>query len=123
MIGELRWSLTPFYDLTAQRNSFKRRPVLFIAKADSNDYVALPLSRITRRDNLDPVYDIEVDPAVYPNLNLSAVSYIRTHKQTIINRGEVAGLIGNMKAEYPDLYLTILEKREQFSKEISNQAI
>lgn len=123
MIGEIRKALTPFYDLRAQRMSFKSRPALLIAKADDFDYVALPVSSITRRENLNPTYDIEIDPAAYPNLNLRAVSYARTHKQTIVNAREIGGLISNMAKEYPDLYLSILEKREEFSKEVSKQAL
>ena len=123
MIGEIRKALTPFYDLRAQRMSFKSRPALLIAKADDFDYVALPVSRITRRENLDPTYDIEIDPVAYPNLNLRALSYVITHKQTIVNAQEIGDLISNMKEEYPDLYLSILEKREELSGEISKQAL
>lgn len=123
MIGEIRWSLTPYYDVTLQKNAFKKRPALLIAKADSNDYVALPVSRVTKKHNLDPIYDIPVDPQKYPKLNLPAVSYVRTHKQTVIHIAEIAGLTGDMKKDYEDLYIEVLQKREQFSQEITNQAI
>lgn len=123
MIGEIRWSLIPFYDVVQQRNCFKRRPALLIAQADSSDYVALPVSRITRQANINPIYDIKVDPATYPNLNLTAVSYIRTHKQTIIHAGAITDLLGNLKSEYPDLYVEVLAKQEQFSNEITTQAL
>lgn len=122
MIGEIRKAIIPFYDLGRQRLSFKSRPALLIAKSDDFDYVALPVSSITRRENLDLIYDIEVVPASYPNLNLHTVSYIRTHKQTIVNAREIGDFISNIKEEYPDLYSLILEKREDFSKEISKQA-
>jgi len=123
LIGEVRWSLTPFYDTVQQKKSFKRRPALLIAKADSDDYVALPVSRITRQTNIDPTYDIKIDPTVYPKLNLTAISYVRTHKQTVIHAAEITDLMGDMKSEYPDLYLKVLEKREQFSKKITDQAL
>lgn len=122
MIGEIRWALTPFYDRVAQCNSFKKRPALLLAKADQDDFVALPVSRITRQQYINSVYDIKVDPAQYPKLELTAISYVRTHKQTIIHAGEIDGYIGNIKDDYPDLYLDILEKREKFSDEITSQA-
>ena len=96
---------------------------MFIAKADKDDYVALPVSRITRSHNIDPVYDIRIDPADYPKLKLPSVSYVRTHKQIIVHAAEMGDLISNMKKEYPDLYLHILVMREEFSKEITSQAL
>ena len=123
MIGEIRKAITPYYDMKAKATRFKSRPVLIIAKADSSDFVALPVSRVSRRQNLSPDYDIELDPANYPALSLNAVSYIRTHKQTVIHTSEIGDKIGNIKADYEDLYLDILTKRAQFSDEITNQAI
>lgn len=123
MIGEIRWSLVPYYDSRAHRMKFKRRPILVIAKADVNDYVAIPVSRITAKHNLNQVYDIPIDPSVYPNAGLTSISYVRTHKQIVVNEGEIANPISDLKAAYPDLYLSILEKREQFSAEITEQAL
>lgn len=123
MIGEIRRALTPFYDNTKNRMSFKSRPVLIIAQADNSDYIVLPVSRITRRENINEVYDIKIDPALYPSLNLSAVSYVRTHKQTVVHAAEIGSIYGNMKSDYPDIFLTILEKRNEFSKEITEQAL
>lgn len=123
MIGEIRKAILPYYDLKAGKMMFKSRPALIIAKADSGDYVTLPVSRVTRKENLHPVYDVPVDPAKYPALNLTSVSYVRTHKQTVIHADEISGLYGDMKANYEELFLEILEKREQFSCEITDQAL
>ena len=123
MIGEIRKAITPFYDSLHNRQNFKVRPVLVLAKADSGDYTVLPVSRVTRRENLHPVYDVEVDPAVYPSLNLKAVSYIRTHKQTTIHVAEIGDVIGDLKNSYEDLYLEVLSKREQYSSEVASQAL
>ena len=122
MIGEIRKVITPYYDTKSGQNSFKSRPALIIAQADSSDYVALPVSRVSRRENLDPVFDIEVNPASYPALNLNSLSYVRTHKQTIIHITEIGDKIGDMKSNYKELYIEILSKREQFSEEITRQA-
>lgn len=122
MIGKIYKARTPFYDHTAQRMDFKARPVLVLAQADAGDYVVLPISTISIRTNVDPVYDIEIDPALYPKLHLRRVSYVRTHKQTTVNRANLCEIIGDLKADYEDLYLTILLKREAFSHMISRQA-
>lgn len=123
MIGEIRKTMLPFYDTRARRMSIKSRPALIIAKADTDDYVALPVSRITKQENRDSKYDVEVDPQIYSMLNLTSVSYVRTHKQTIVNASNMGSMIGDMKGNYDELYLHILELREEFSAEITNQAI
>lgn len=123
MIGEIRGILTPYYDLVQNKHSFKKRPALIIAQADASDYVVLPISRVTRKQNLDIVYDVLVDPAVYPLLNLTAISYIRTHKQTIVHFSEIGKIYGDLKSNYEELYIEILEKRELFSKLITDQAL
>ena len=123
MIGEIRKIITPFYDQKAHRMSMKSRPGLIIAQADSDDYILLPISKVSDQRKIDPDYDIKVDPSVYPMLSLNCVSYIRTHKQTVVHSAEIGDRISNMKVDCEDLYLEVLAKRDQFSAEITNQAI
>lgn len=123
MIGKICKARTPFYDLKTHQMSYKARPALVLAKADAEDYVILPVSSISIQSNIDPVYDIKIDPALYPNLNLKNISYVRTHKQTIIHRANLHGEIGDLKAEYNELYCKILKKRDAFSKTITQQAL
>lgn len=123
MIGEIRKILTPFYNSRTHHLDFKSRPGLIIAQADSDDYVIIPVSRISDSRRIDPVYDIKVDPAVYPSLSLNAVSYVRSHKQAIAHRAEIGDKISDMKSSYEDLYLDVLTKRAQFSEEITAQAM
>lgn len=123
MIGEIRKAYTPYYNAAAKRVDIKSRPALIIAQADANDFVVLPVSRISKQNNRHPDYDIQVDPAVYPELHLNAVSYVRTHKQTVIHKAEIGDMIGDMKGNYEELFFEILAKREEFSKEITDQAI
>lgn len=123
MIGKIYSTLFPFYDIRANKTSFKKRPVLIIAEADSEDYVILPISTIPHKDKVDPVYDIKIQPTDYPRLNLYKVSYVRTHKQTVIHRGQIAQMIGDLKTEYSELYFEILKKREEFSASITDQAL
>lgn len=123
MIGEIRWILTPFYDIAQSRNSFKKRPALIFAQSDSGDYNILPLSRVTRKENIHPVFDKKIDPAVYPKTNLTAVSYVRTHKQTVANIAEISGLVCDLRKEYPDLYLEILSLLESYNAFAASQSL
>lgn len=123
MIGKIYKARTPFYNHVTCRMEYKARPALVLAKADNDDYVVLPVSSISIRTNIDPVYDIEVDPVLYPKLNLRNTSYVRTHKQTVVHRANLRDEIGDIKEEYEDLYLEILEKREAFSNSITQQAL
>ena len=123
MIGEIRKALTPFYDAQKGKMAYKSRPALVIAMADSSDYIVLPVSTISRPADRHPLYDVEIDLTVYPLLNLDKPSFVRTHKQTVIYASQMGDMIGNMRVNYEELYLSILEKREAFSAQISTQAI
>ena len=81
----------------------------------------LPISRVTNSRNLDSSYDIQVDPSIYPNLKLTASSYVRTHKQTVVNKASL-NEISNMKREYPDLYTEILDKLEEYNNSLITNA-
>lgn len=123
MIGKIYSSVTPFYDSVRGINSFKRRPVFIIAGPKNNDYTVLPVSTITHKEHIDPEYDVVVEPSEYPELNLNKTSYIRTHKQTIVHRASLVRPIGDLKVEYEDLYLTVLEKLEQFNQSVMDSAL
>lgn len=123
MIGKAYTALFKFYDNTLQKMSFKKRPVLIIGKADSNDYVILPISRVTNSHNINAEFDLKIEPAVVPLLNLSQISYIRTHKQEIINRAQIDKLIVDFKTEYPDIYISCLEKVEEFQERLLSEAL
>lgn len=57
----------------------------------------------------------------YPALSLKATSYIRTHKQTIVNEGELADCIADFKKEYSDAYIMVLALVEEFQKDLINR--
>lgn len=123
MIGKIYSSITPFYDIQTNQNSFKTRPVLIISEAINNDYTVLPISTISRQEHRHPEYDILIQLSDYPLLNLHRDSYIRTHKQTTVHRGSLSREISDLKQCYGDLYLSVLEKLEQFNNEILNNAL
>lgn len=123
MIGEIYYAKTSYYDNSKKCMSFKARPVVIIAMADASDCVVLPISTIPHSENINPEYDIKIDPVEYNQSGLKKISYVRTNKQTIVEKGEIsAESICNLKAQYPDLYETILQKREKFNDEITKQS-
>lgn len=123
-IGEIRYSTTPYYNIQTHTNDFKKRPVLIIGEADSSDYTVLPLSRITNQNMIDPNFDIKIIPQNYPKLTLTAVSYVRTHKQTVVNKASIMGrVIGDVKKDYPTLFREIMNKLQEFNEQIRANAI
>ena len=116
MIGKIYSTVFPYYDSKTQKNSFKKRPVLIIGGPRNNDYTVLPISTVAKKANLDSEYDLEINPANYPLLHLDKLSYVRVHKQTTVHKVSLTSLIGDMKTEYADLYLNVLEKLEEFNK-------
>lgn len=116
MIGKIYSTVFPYYDSKTQKNSFKKRPVLIIGGPRNNDYTVLPISTVTKKANLDSEYDLEINPANYTLLHLDKLSYVRVHKQTTVHKVSLTSLIGDMKTEYADLYLNVLEKLEEFNK-------
>lgn len=123
MIGKIYSTVFPYYDSKTQKNSFKKRPVLIIGGPRNNDYTVLPISTVTKKANLDSEYDLEINPANYPLLHLDKLSYVRVHKQTMVHKVSLTSLIGDMKTEYADLYLSVLEKLEEFNKRTIDNAL
>lgn len=123
MIGELRKVRTPFYDMKTRQTRVKARPCLVIGQSDSDEYVILPVSRVTAAGRVHQDYDIPLDPAVYPDLHLTSVCYVRTHKQTTAYVTSIGNRIADMKGSYEELYLDVLAKWEQFGKKVLSEAL
>ena len=124
MVGKIGIFLSPYYDMARKVNSFKRRPALIVGIADAGDYNVLPISKITQRQHFDFDYDIPIDITIYPNLNLTQnPSYIRVHKQTVFNSRALDKTISNPKIDYPDLYLSIITKLEEYNKKLIEKAL
>lgn len=123
MIGKAYFSTFKFFNAKAKEMSFKNRPVLIIGQADDTDYVVLPISRVTNKNNLDFVYDIPIEPKDVPLMNLKQTSYIRTNKQSVVHAGELTKEIVDFKSEYQDVYLDVISKVEEFQKELINKAV
>lgn len=122
MIGKTYWAIFKFYDNSQQKMAFKKRPVLIIGEADKSDYIVLPISRVTQKQNLDLHYDFELQPLDYPLLSLKAISYVRTHKQTVLNKGELGNCIADFGSEYQDSYISVIALVEEFQNNLINKA-
>ena len=122
MIGKICIAIFPFYDIKLKKNLYKQRPVLIIGEAINNDYTILPVSTITKKENIDIYYDIAIDPEKYPKLNLDKYSYIRTHKQTVIYKDMIKGEISDLKEEYLEIYSDILNKLKEFNIKLIQKA-
>lgn len=124
MIGKICISAFKYYDSAKHRMAFKGRPVLIIGQADAGDYVALPISRVTKRENLDEHFDYEMKPEDYAEsaLQLSEVSFIRTHKQAVLNAGDITKEVIDLKAEFPDVFTQVIDLVEEFQKKMISDA-
>ncbi|WP_335995238.1 hypothetical protein [Fusobacterium polymorphum] len=120
MIGKIYVSMVEFYDVRNQKTSIKARPVSILSDMRNNDFTVLPISTINKPQNIDIEYDIELNPQIYQKINLNKVSYIRTHKRVYLHQANIdkTKILGDIKNDYPDLFLKILEKMEKFNKEI-----
>ena len=120
MIGKIVKCLTQYYDARLQRISIKSRPALVLKSPEDDDYVVLPISTIPNRTNVNPVYDIEIDPSKFSRINLTRLSYVRTHRMISIPMQQIdtSIIIGDLKLDYEELFLEIVEKVEQFHNEI-----
>lgn len=123
MIGKAYVSVFQFYDSSSNQMSFKKRPVLIVGQADENDYVILPISRVTNRLNIDSYYDFKITAKSTPLMNLKQTSYIRTHKQSVVHKGELIKEIIDFKTEYPDIFIEIIAKMEEFQNKLINDAL
>ena len=115
MIGKIYTSVFPYFDSSVRQMKYKNRPVLIIGGPRNNDYTVLPLSTISNSANKDPVK--------YPLLNLTKVSYVRTHKQTTMHSANLVTYLSDVKNTYEDLYIDILLKLEQHNNELMEKML
>lgn len=123
MIGEVHLSVVNFYDSSTRTTRRKTRPVLIVGGPRNNDYTILPISTITRRENVDKTYDIPISPSDRAILSLDRECFIRTHKQSPAHQAEIGKKLSDMKADLPDLYMDALTKMEQFQKSLIDEAL
>lgn len=121
MIGKVYISVLPYYDVATKTTKFKGRPCLIIGQADIGDYIILPISTIPDKTKVNPYYDIFLDKAIFTFLNKD--SYLRTHKQTVINIAHLKQEISDFKKLYEEAYLEVLAKVNIFQEDMIEKAL
>ena len=123
MIGKIHKAMVKYYNSEKCKMAFKYRPVLIIGKADSSDYIVLPISSVSITRNINKHFDIRIDSKQYVLLNLlKDTSYIRTNKQTTLNYKEILEEISNLKELYPELFKLIMNRVSEFQQYLQEQA-
>lgn len=123
LIGKVYLSVVNYYDSKTHTTRRKGRPVLIVAGPRNNDYTVLPISTVKNRQNLDPDFDLLIDPPARALLSLTDECFIRTHKQTTVHDGSLIKEKGDMKRDLQDLFLKALEKMEAYQRHILDQAL
>ncbi|CAM3567854.1 type II toxin-antitoxin system PemK/MazF family toxin [Pseudostreptobacillus hongkongensis] len=118
MVGKIYTALFPYFNSETKKHSYKQRPVLVISEAINNDYLILPVSTITNKENIHPEFDIKIDPKIYPKLNLNKSSYIRTHRQTSIYKAMLVFEISDLRKEYPSIYEKVIYNLNKFNQRV-----
>ena len=113
--GDIRLITFPFFNKEKRELGFKQRPGLVLGNTQNNDFIVLPISRVSNKKYLDANYDVFLDSKKLRHLNLTSDSYVRTNKQTPIFISQIDVKICNIKKEYPELYDTVLRMAEQFN--------
>lgn len=118
-IGKIYPSTFPYYEKQTKKMRFKSRPVLIIARPIGVDteYTVLPVSTLKNRVFYNFEYDVELIPSEYSKLKLRSLSYIRTHKQTVIYSANIDfnRCIGDLKKDYSKCYFDVLRRLEKFN--------
>lgn len=123
MIGKVFLTMIDFYNTKSGRTERKIRPVLIVGGPNENDYTVLPISTITRRENVNCYYDIPVPAQDRAALSLNRECFIRTHKQLTVHQGSLIREIGDMRNDAPDLYIDAICKMDEFQKSIISYLI
>lgn len=122
MIGKVYLSIVDYYNVKTGRTERKSRPVLVIGGPRNNDYTVLPISTISKRQNVDPKFDVLVDPSSRSVLMLNRECFIRTHKQMPLHQASLYKELSNMKDSLPDLYLQAISLMEEYQQNLLDNA-
>lgn len=121
MIGKVCIASLKYFDSTSNKTKIKSRPIFILSETRNNDYTILPISTVSKKENIDYEYDIEIEPSSYPLLNLYRHCYIRTHKTTTVHKSEILKITGDLKTSYPELYSEVISKWDRYHNEIMEQ--
>lgn len=123
-VGQLVKVKFTYYNNQTKMMDVKARPFLII-KCEKDtfpcDFNGLPVSSISYYQNVNCDFDVQIEAARYPKLNISRdISYIRVHKIQTFHSTEVDRLpIASIRNNYENLYQHIINSK-CFARDVSN---
>lgn len=123
LIGQIHYSKFKYYDARSDELKFKQRPVLIIGVEKEYgpcDLTVLPVSSISKKENIVPRFDVEIPRSHYPLVGLSdkyPISYCRTSKVSTVSSFDVGTkILCQLNEAYPNLYELIKNQHNEFQK-------
>lgn len=122
-IGKITTSKIPFYDNKSGEMKMKKRPVLIIGAEKEVfpcDFNVLPVSTITFKEHINPLFDYEIEAEKCQIMNLKkSPSYIRVHKQsTCHSRNVDKRYFCDLVYDYNDIYTEIIDLHSKFNESL-----
>lgn len=120
LIGKLCDSRFAYFDRRSNNYKYKLRPVLVIGVEKEKlpcDITVLPVSKISRTENINENYDFPLTYEEHGLLNLKYdPSYVRIHKIATMHSKDLSfGTNHQLSIVYPETYSKIKEKLNEFS--------
>ncbi|KQL37592.1 hypothetical protein AN959_03460 [Psychrobacillus sp. FJAT-21963] len=120
LIGKLCDSRFAFFDNRAQEYKYKVRPVLVIGVEKDKlpcDITVLPVSKISREENISALYDYPLTKENHPLLKLKYdPSFVRIHKISTMHSKDLTFYTNSqLNVVYPDTYSEIEDKFKTYT--------
>lgn len=120
LIGKICNSRFAYYNPHINDYSYKLRPVLIIGVEKEKmpcDITVLPVSKVSRQENIHEIYDYPLTKEEHSLLNLKYnPSFVRIHKITTIHTKDLSFQTNHqLDILYPEVYEEIREKLHDFS--------
>ena len=124
-VGRIYNSIIPYFDKVSKRTKLKARPCLILSEPEfDHEYMIVPVSTMMEPKYRDEDYDIYIDVSKYPKLNFHHNCYIRCSKQTLTYEQSIDfdTCLGNLKDDYPEVFIDVIERVYRANKERLKQA-
>lgn len=120
-IGKVYPSFFRYYNKHTEKIELKSRPVLIVGipqLRSDKEVIVLPISTLRNKHYYNPYYDVKLDNRLLEECKFHDVCYARTHKRTVIYRGDIdfVNCIGDIKGSNPEVYETILKRMHSYDE-------
>jgi hypothetical protein len=122
-IGKIVISRFPYFDISSNKIKFKARPVLIIGCEFEElpcDFNVLPISKVSDGSKINNLYDFKLNKIECDKLNLKSIpSYIRTHKQYIVNSRDVhSDIVSDLKNDLKNIYDEVEKLNKKYNSDL-----